>query len=198
MIKFGNSTIENVKYGSQQVDKVYHGSDLVWERDKWVEYTFPNSSAKLTGSGDKALGFGLSGGSASGSSQRYYALNNVSNNAWTVTDSSTSLYILLPDLLAPVKVLNVKNSYNSYGSETLSILSSKSVDSSADWIKILDSPRSAGDDIPDEYNNLDCASIKISATRKSGASTITVGNFYFKFKVRKSKLNAWKARYNLS
>ena len=195
-LSINNSTASGANYNEAALSSLKYNGDEVL--DPWVEYTFPNSSAKLTGSGNNALGFGLSGGSASGSSQRYYALNNVSNNAWTVTDSSTSLYILLPDLLAPVKVLYVKNSYNSYGSETLSILSSRSVDSSADWIKILDSPRSKGDDIPDEYNNLDCASIKISATRKSGASTITVGNFYFKFKVRKSKLNAWKARYNLS
>ena len=31
MIYSGDSPISDVKYGSQQVDKVYHGSDLVWE-----------------------------------------------------------------------------------------------------------------------------------------------------------------------
>ena len=44
MIKFGNFSVGNVKFGSQQVTKVYYGSDLVWE-DPWVEYTFPNENA---------------------------------------------------------------------------------------------------------------------------------------------------------
>lgn len=35
MIILNNSSVADVKYGSQQVDKVYHGSNLVWQREEW-------------------------------------------------------------------------------------------------------------------------------------------------------------------
>ena len=37
MIKYGSSAIASVKYGGQRIAKVYHGSDLVWGNDEWVE-----------------------------------------------------------------------------------------------------------------------------------------------------------------
>ena len=37
MIKYGSSAIADVKFGSRQVDRIYHGSDLVWEHNPWTE-----------------------------------------------------------------------------------------------------------------------------------------------------------------
>ena len=61
-----NSTASGANYNEAALSSLKYNGDEVL--DPWVEYTFPNSSAKLTGSGNNALGFGLSGGSASGSS----------------------------------------------------------------------------------------------------------------------------------
>ncbi len=36
MIRVGSSGIEDVKFGNQQVSKVYHGADLVWEKDGYT------------------------------------------------------------------------------------------------------------------------------------------------------------------
>ena len=67
MINFGNFSVGNVKFGSQQVTKVYYGSDLVWE-DPWVEYTFPTENAKMQEG--SALGFNATANASDGVSSR--------------------------------------------------------------------------------------------------------------------------------
>ena len=79
MIQFGNASVADIKYGSQQADKVYHGSDLVWRRDEWVEYTFPNTTNGVdikcsSTTGDGSLGFDLKV-----STPKKWAKNNAGN-----------------------------------------------------------------------------------------------------------------------
>lgn len=40
MINSGYSSIADVKYGSQQISKVYHGSDLIWQKNTTLEMTW--------------------------------------------------------------------------------------------------------------------------------------------------------------
>lgn len=57
MIILNNSSVADVKYGSQQVDKVYHGSNLVWERDDWDgEYVYLRAGSAPGYAGDILLG----------------------------------------------------------------------------------------------------------------------------------------------
>lgn len=37
MIYSGSAPIGNMKYGSQQIAKIYQGSNLIWENDQWME-----------------------------------------------------------------------------------------------------------------------------------------------------------------
>lgn len=56
MIYSGDSSIADAKFGSQQLAKIYRGSDLVWENDEWVEFVFPSPGLLMT-SLHKPLGF---------------------------------------------------------------------------------------------------------------------------------------------
>lgn len=57
MIILNNSSVADVKYGSQQVDKVYHGSNLVWERVEWDgDYVYLRVGNIDRGYGDILLG----------------------------------------------------------------------------------------------------------------------------------------------
>ena len=61
MIQYGNSSVTDVKYGSQQIAKVCQGADVIWEKNGWTELhigddfvisTFTDTRAKSDG-GDK-------------------------------------------------------------------------------------------------------------------------------------------------
>ena len=88
MIQFGNASVADIKYSSQQVDKVYHGSDLVWGRDEWVEYTFPNTTDGVdikcsSTTGDGALGFIFAAGTGD-SSHAARCYHMLDDRAWSM------------------------------------------------------------------------------------------------------------------
>lgn len=57
MIILNNSSVADIKYGSQQVDKVYHGSNLVWQREEWDgEHVYLRVGNIERGYGDILLG----------------------------------------------------------------------------------------------------------------------------------------------
>ena len=61
MIQYGNSSVTDMKYGSQQIAKVCQGADVIWEKNGWTELrigddfvisTFTDTRATTSG-GDK-------------------------------------------------------------------------------------------------------------------------------------------------
>ena len=87
MIKYGNSDIADVRLGSQQVAKVYHGDDLVWEKDDGF-YVFPNSSAKLTS--NNSLGFVCNQSQSNNYKDAWYCFDDDPGTAYCgVWDGST-------------------------------------------------------------------------------------------------------------
>lgn len=57
MIGYGASSVADVKFGSRQVNRIYHGSDMVWEHNPWTElhigddfivYTLLNSADRIS------------------------------------------------------------------------------------------------------------------------------------------------------
>lgn len=88
MIKLGGASIADVRLGSQPIDKVYHGSDLVWGRDEWVEYTFPNTTngvdvkcSSTTGNGALGFIFAASTGTSSHANRCYHMFDG---QAWSM------------------------------------------------------------------------------------------------------------------
>ena len=73
MIQFGNSSVGDVKFGSQQIAKVCYGSDLVWEKDSWTALHIGDDcilSTFLTGSGTGKA-------TANGGSGEFYLYDNI-------------------------------------------------------------------------------------------------------------------------
>lgn len=69
MIQFDNASVADIKYGSQQVDKVYYGSTLVWEKNRMLEMTWGDDFyvPLLTGTAStNSNGFGFFNYSVSG------------------------------------------------------------------------------------------------------------------------------------
>ena len=88
MIYSGNSAIADAKYGSQQLAKIYHGSDLVWGNDSWVEYTFPNTTngvdikcSSTTGNGALGFKFAAGTGTTSHAARCYHMFDG---QAWSM------------------------------------------------------------------------------------------------------------------
>lgn len=81
MIKSGSSSIVDVKFGSQRIAKVYHGSDLAWEKESMPEYmelhigTPRYSGGKLTDPQGFIIGHNLIPQPASSSSETEYSGN---------------------------------------------------------------------------------------------------------------------------
>lgn len=94
MINLGNNSIVDMKYGSQQIAKAYHGSDMVWEKDDGI-YVFPNSSAKLTS--NKSLGFVCNQTQVNGAHKAWKAFDNSLNTAFCGLDNSQDrIFIAFP------------------------------------------------------------------------------------------------------
>lgn len=81
MIKLGNASIADVKCGSQRIAKVYHGSDLAWEKESMPEYmelhigTPRYSGGELTDPQGFIIGHNLIPQPASSSSETEYSGN---------------------------------------------------------------------------------------------------------------------------
>lgn len=93
MIILNNSSVADVKYGSQQVDKVYHGSNLVWERDDWDgEYVYLRAGSAPGYAGDILLGG--SGGllyDTGSSNPNYNGLTSITKYGFTISTSATQM-----------------------------------------------------------------------------------------------------------
>lgn len=211
MIKFGNSTIENVKYGSRQVDKVYHGSDLVWERNPWVTFSFPTASKGMTG--NSSYGFNASGSTTYGSSYAYYTSFDTTGSTWycfVVASSSDTprLVLSFPSdfggkaIVRSIKVipagccseLNYVEGGNIWLMNSLSnpndttTMTRYSNFSPSGNGTVTYSPVSAAVDLP-------CTGIVFTSKSKTAAK---YGNIVINFKLPKLKYNAWRGNYNIS
>ena len=215
MIKYSSQSIVDVKYGSQQVDKVYHGSDLVWERDKWVEFSFPTASKAM--SGNNSCGFGASGATIYNSNASYAYYKSFDSpklstyECFVVAGSSTTPKLVLnfPSEFggkAIVTSINVtpagccsELNYAEGGNIWLMNSLSNSNDSSTmTWYSGF-SPKS-GNGTATYYPasaavDLPCTGIVFASKSKTAAK---YGNIVINFKLPKSKYNAWAKKYNVS
>lgn len=112
MIILNNSSVADVKYGSRQVDKVYHGSNLVWDRVEWDgDYVYLRAGSAPGYAGDILLGG--SGGllyDTGSSNPNYNGLTSITKYGFTISTSATQMnsnYSLL-------NLFDGKNSMNSY------------------------------------------------------------------------------------
>lgn len=93
MIIINNSSVADVKYGSRQADKVYHGSNLVWERDYWDgEYVYLRAGSAPGYAGDILLGG--SGGllyDTGSSNPNYNGLTSITKYGFTISTGATQM-----------------------------------------------------------------------------------------------------------
>lgn len=225
MIKSGSSSIADVKFGSQQIAKVYHGSDLVWERDEWVEYTFPNTTngVDIKCSSTTGLGFIFAAGTDD-SSHATRCYHMFDDQAWTMQRKSNLgnngyvygiyTYAVFPPqwgtvLLKTVRVTNLNSSsyylYNLYSTPNRT----KVIDSNDNVIvkttqtgdlenQIFNFEYSQGSSAQTSLDNLESAAIRLFATRRSSKiSEIDGGNYTLTFLIKKSGLKAWLDAFSL-
>lgn len=112
MIILNNSSVADVKYGSQQVDKVYHGSNLVWQREEWDgDYVYLRVGKAPGYAGDILLGG--SGGllyDTGSSNPNCNGLTSITKYGFTIRTNATRMgsnYSLL-------NLFNGKNGGGSY------------------------------------------------------------------------------------
>ncbi len=112
MIILNNSSVADVKYGSRQVDKVYHGSNLVWQQEKWDgDYVYLRAGSAPGYAGDILLGG--SGGllyDTGSSNPNYNGLTSITKYGFTISTSATQMdsnYSLL-------NLFDGENKMNSY------------------------------------------------------------------------------------
>lgn len=113
MIYSGDSSIADAKYGSTQLTRIYHGSDLVWENADYKIIEFPNNLMQMT-SASNTLGFTItddadSGGGEAISTWKFfnkdidtYALLKKRSGMWTRVN------VVFPAELGDVKLVNFK------------------------------------------------------------------------------------------
>lgn len=208
MIYSGNSAIADAKYGSQQLAKIYHGSDLVWERDEWVEYTFPNTTngvdikcSSTTGNGALGFKFAASTGTPSHANRCYHMFDG---QAWSMQTkgrlgNSGSVYgicayaVFPPQwgtvLLKTVSVTKLdKSSYYLYNLRSTPNRA-KVLDSNDNVIvntteaggldhTIFDFTYSQGNSAQASLDNLESAAIRLFASRRNMNTTEIVGGNY--------------------
>lgn len=206
MIYSGDSPISDVKYGSQQMDKVYHGSDLVWERDKWVEYVFPNDDAFVSSEENYGLtvaeDYGFTVSLHKNSGEGLYGsvtlgFNNDDSNSPKITGThsgySQYYHIVLPAQFQNAIFCNIKCHNFSYSDAYVTAGSDNDFNNANNWTRYGSTPFS--DWFASDFNAR-CKRINIK-TFSSGASYY-MGSFHLKFKIRQSDLQAWKNQYNVS
>ncbi len=86
MIYSGNSPISDAKYGGQQLAKIYHGSDLVWENSDYKIIEFPNNLMQMT-SASNTLGFTITDDANSGGGE--------AKSTWKFFNKDIDTYALL-------------------------------------------------------------------------------------------------------
>ena len=225
MTNFGNNSIVDMKYGSQQVDKVYHGSDLVWGRDQWVEYTFPNTTngvdikcSSTTGNGTLGFIFAAGTGTSSHAARCYHMFDD---RAWSMQPKSglgsgsvygIYAYAIFPPqwgtvLLKTVSATNLNSSsYYLYRLHSTSHRE-KVLDSNDNVIvstaeagglddTIFSFGYSQGDSAQASLDNLESAAIRLFATRRN-TTEIVGGNYTLTFLIKKSGLKAWLDAFSL-
>ena len=225
MIKLGGASIADVRLGSQPIDKVYHGSDLVWGRDEWVEYTFPNTTDGVdikcsSTTGDGALGFIFAAGTGT-SSHAARCYHMFDDRAWSMKLRSLSsgmwgiyAYAVFPPqwgtvLLKTISVTNLNSSsyylYNLYSTPNRA----KVLDSNDNVIvstteaggledTIFSFGYSQGDSAQASLDNLELVAIRLFASRRNmNTNEIQGGNYTMTFLIKKSGLKAWLDAFNL-
>lgn len=227
MIKSGSSSIADVRLGSQPIDKVYHGSDLVWGRDEWVEYTFPNTTngvdikcSSTTGNGALGFIFAAHTGTSSHATRCYHMFDG---QAWLMQPKSGGnsgnvygicAYAVFPPqwgtvLLKTASVTNLDESlyyiYNLYSTPNRT----KVIDSNDNVIvkttqtgdlenQIFSFEYSQGSSAQTSLDNLESAAIRLFVSRRSARVTaITGGNYTLTFLIKKSRLKAWLDAFSL-
>ena len=226
MIKLGGASIADVRLGSQPIDKVYHGSDLVWGRDEWVEYTFPNTTngvdikcSSTTGNG--ALGFIFAAGTGTSShATRCYHMFDDQTWSMKLRSLSSGLWGIYAYAVFPPQ----------WGTVLLKTVSVTKLDKSTYWAynlrstpnraKVLDSndgvivstteagglenkvfnfiTSSQGNSAQTSLDNLESAAIRMFATRNNtDVILIAGGNYTMTFLIKKSGLKAWLDAFSL-
>lgn len=204
-LNLDDSSISDVKYGSHQVDKVYHSSDLVWQRDKWVEYVFPNDDAFV--SSEENYGFEVNLKLNSNTNEISYnllfGLNNNKTNAPKIVntheDWSHVYKIKLPSQFQnaifchiDVYKTTAKRNIVKAGVDENSLTQYCTLQPSADYLQTSINNSASSPD----FSASNCGLIYIT-TYASDTSYYT-GSYFLKFKIRQSDLQAWKNQYNVS
>ena len=198
MIYSGDSPIADVKYGSQQVDKVYHGSDLVWERDKWVEYVFPNDDAFM--SSEEDYGFEVSIKLNSNTNEISYnllfGLNNNKTNAPKIVntheDWSHVYKIKLPSQFQNAIFCHI----DVYKTTAKRNIVKAGVDENSLTQYCTLQPSANGNASSPDFSASNCGMICITTVAPD--TSYYTGSYFLKFKIRQSDLQAWKNQYNVS
>lgn len=196
MIILNNSSVADVKYGSQQVDKVYHGSNLVWEQ--YVEYVFPNANAYMRNDSD--YGFEVSVTLNTGyneimSNSPACGLNNNDADAPQINNTQkgyTHHYrIVLPTQFQDAIFCNIRwNHSEAY----LFKVNAGTINNAAQCFTSTNTNKEAWNE--SDFNIQPCEVVEIITS--SPSTQYYVGNFYLKFKIPRSKLQAWKRQYGVS
>lgn len=200
MIILNNSSVADIKYGSQQVDKAYHGSNLVWQQEKWVEYVFPEPNAKMRQTKD--YGFEVSAALNTGYGERMSnspacGLNNNDADAPQINNTQkgyTHHYrIVLPTQFQNAIFCNIQ--CNNFTASHFNVYAGNydNFNNYGNWTQC--DMRMDGAWNESDFNVQPCKRIDIKTT--SSGSSYYMGNFHLKFKIRQSDLQAWKNQYNV-
>ena len=212
MIMLNNSSVADVKYGSQQVDKVYYGSDLVWERDPWVTFSFPTASIGMTG--NNSYGFSASGAPVYQSDEDYTHYKSFDLTTWycfvvTVYTTLPRLILTFPSEFGGEAIVTSVNVAPAGGYSGLSyaengkiylITSGHTPSDSSAWVEYSGfSPKDGNGTatyfpVP-EVVDLPCTGIAFTSQSETA---VKYGNIVINFKLPKSKYNAWAKKYGVS
>lgn len=211
MIKYGNSGIADVKFGSQHVEKVYNGTYLVWERDKL--YTFPNANAKLAS--NTSLGFRCNQTQVNGVHLAWKAFDNSLDTAFCgLNNSQDRIFIAFPFPIV-IKSITISDKGQGYstqgGIKTGEILVNENVKtkySDTGWVSWCELNRSGV-----ISNNTDVTSTvhknvsyvtpvrSIYIWGKTWGNGGTSGHIITEVSIRytadPADVSAWKAEYNI-
>ena len=214
MIYSGDSSIADAKYGSTQLTRIYHGSDLVWENADYKIIEFPNNLMQMT-SASNTLGFTItddanSGGGEAISTWKFfnkdidtYALLKKRSGMWTrgyrcnmPTGTDYSRMGTINLLYSPDEV-TVDQAHAASGQ----------IDGANNFVSIARPYSSAELDalFNNAYGNdfsnpqtIKTLRFCIQAPTWSGTPPlkyIVSEKYQFKLMIRKSNLAAWKAKY---
>ena len=209
---YNGNELSKVSYNGEELSSLTcNGVELL--EDAWVEYEFPNSSAKLTAnSGDGALGFTLycEGGYESSSFHKYYVLDNNASTTERVDGSNVNsvetryFYIGFPSILGTVvttgfKVNKIYNNNTMIGTGRELGLSTEFED--GDNVTAI--PITYNIDVPTTENSWkyhvqkEIRALRIKVKETAKASPMWFGSYNFKLLIKRSNLIRWKKRYGI-